>query len=301
MKLLMISNDKNILDPQSAVALRQIEYAKEFEEVHILLRGKAREMHLGQNVWVYCSWWRYGLARFLLKTRNITHVTCQDPFENGLIGVLLKKRHPLHLELQIHTDIGSPYFQNENIKNKIRTYLAKYTLSYADHVRVVSNKIKEYITRYVDQDKIEVRPIAVDVSTIKDALITVDLHKEFPGKKILLCISRLEKEKRVDMAIEAVRQLKNVHLVIVGDGSQRRLLEKKAIGLPVSFFGWRKDTASFYKTADIFINTSLYEGYGMTLAEAHAAGLKILSTDVGVAKDVGSTIIQNIDDIIQNI
>lgn len=301
MKLLMISNDKKILDPQSAVAQRQIEYAKNFEEVHILLRGSTREMCLAQNVWVYCSWWRYGLARFLIDKRNITHITCQDPFENGLIGVLLKKRYPVHLELQIHTDIGSPAFQTENIKNRIRTYLAKYTLSYADHVRVVSHKIKNYVKKYIDSSKIEIRPIPVDIEKIKNAPITIDLKKEFPGKKIILCVSRLEKEKRVDMAIQAIKKINNVHLVIVGDGSQRAGLEKIAKGLPVSFFGWRQDTASFYKTADIFINTSLYEGYGMTLVEAAAVGLKILSTDVGVAKDVGSTIIQNIDDIIQNI
>lgn len=297
----MISNDKKILDPQSAVAQRQIEYAKNFEEVHILLRGSTREMCLAQNVWVYCSWWRYGLARFLIDKRNITHITCQDPFENGLIGVLLKKRYPVHLELQIHTDIGSPAFQTENIKNRIRTYLAKYTLSYADHVRVVSHKIKNYVKKYIDSSKIEIRPIPVDIEKIKNAPITIDLKKEFPGKKIILCVSRLEKEKRVDMAIQAIKKINNVHLVIVGDGSQRAGLEKIAKGLPVSFFGWRQDTASFYKTADIFINTSLYEGYGMTLVEAAAVGLKILSTDVGVAKDVGSTIIQNIDDIIQNI
>lgn len=297
----MISNDKKILDPQSAVAQRQIEYAKKFEEVHILLRGKKQEKHLSANVWVYSRPWRYNLARFLIEKRNISHITCQDPFENGLIGVLLKKRHPIHLELQIHTDIGSLAFQTENIKNRIRAYLAKYTLGYADHVRVVSARIKEYIKRYIDESKIEIRPIPVDVEKIKNAPITIDLKKEFPDKKIVLCVSRLEKEKRVDMVIQAIKEIKNAHLVIVGDGSQRNNLEKMAHGLSVSFFGWRQDTASFYKTADVFVNTSLYEGYGMTLVEAAAVGLKTLSTDVGVAQEVGAIIITSKDDIVKNI
>ncbi len=296
MKLLMISNDKKILDPTSAVAQRQIEYAKKFEEIHILLRGKKQEKHLGSNVWVYCRLWRYNLARFLIEKKGITHITCQDPFENGLIGVLLKRRSHVHLELQIHTDIGSPYFQNENFKNKIRTYLAKYTLSYADHVRVVSPRIKEYVKRYVDESKIEVRPIFVDIEKIKNTPRT-----ETNDKKIILSISRLEKEKRVDMIIEAMKSIKNAELRIIGDGSQRKYLEKLAEGLPIKFYGWRHDTAQFYKNADVFVNASLYEGYGMTLVEAHAAGLKILSTDVGVAKDVGSTIIQDTQDIIKNI
>lgn len=295
MKLLMISNDNKILDPQSAVAQRQIEYAKKYEEVHILLRGSKKEMHLGSNVWVYRRLWRYNLARFLIEKRGITHVTCQDPFENGLIGVMLKKRTNINLELQIHTDIGSPYFQNENFKNKIRTYLAKYTLPFADNVRVVSNKIKEYVTRYVNQDKIEVRPIVVDVEKIKNAPFIP--HEN----KTILCVSRLEPEKRVDWVIRAMKDVKDAELKIVGDGSQRKYLEQLAKGLPITFYGWTDDTIPFYKSADVFVNTSLYEGYGMTIVEAHAAGLKILSTDVGIAKEIGAIIINSVEDIIKNI
>lgn len=295
MKLLMISNDKKIWDPQSAVAKRQIENAKNFEEVHILLRGKTKEMHLGFNVWVYGRRWRYNLARFIIEKRGITHITCQDPFENGLIGVMLRKRTNTQLELQIHTDIGSPYFQNENLKNKVRTYLAKYTLSYADHVRVVSNRIKDYVKQYVDESKIEVRPIFVDIEKIKNA---PSISHE---KKTILCISRLEPEKRVDWVISAIKNIPNVELHIVGDGSQKKHLEELAKGLPVIFHGWQHDTTSFYKRADVFVNTSLYEGYGMTLVEAQAAGLKILSTDVGVAKEVGAIIINSPEDIAKNI
>ena len=40
MKLLMISTDKKIFDKDSAVAQRQIEYAKKYEEVHIIIFTK---------------------------------------------------------------------------------------------------------------------------------------------------------------------------------------------------------------------------------------------------------------------
>lgn len=289
----MISNDKKILDSQSVVARRQIEYAKKYEEVHILLRGSKKELHLGSNVWVYSRLWRYNLARFLIEKKGITHITCQDPFENGLIGVMLKKRTNIHLELQVHTDIGSPYFQNENLKNKLRTYLAKYTLPFADNVRVVSGRIKDYVSKYTD--KIEIRPIVVDVENIKKA-------SSIPHeKKTILCVSRLEPEKRVDWVIRAMKDIKDAELKIVGDGSQRGALEALAKGLPVTFYGWTNNTIPFYKSSDIFVNTSLYEGYGMTLVEAHTAGLKILSTDVGIAKEMGAIIINSVEDIVKNI
>ena len=40
---------------------------------------------------------------------------------------------------------------------------------------------------------------------------------------------------------------------------------------------------SYYKTADLFLLTSDYEGYGLTLVEAVAAGVRVISSDVGIA------------------
>lgn len=292
MKLLMISNDKKILDPTSAVAQRQIEYAKKYEEVHILLRTTSQEKNLSSNLWVYGSYWRYSLARFIVKARGITHVTCQDPFENGLIGTLVKKRHAVHLEFQLHTDFDA--------QSSWRKYLAKYNFLYADHVRVVSERVKHQIKKYVAEEKIEVRPIFVDTEKIKNTPVTVDLHQKYPQyKKIALMVSRIEKEKQIDMAIRAFAALPDHALVIVGEGSLRKKLESIAPS-NVYFEGWH-DPATYYKTADVFINTSAYEGYGMSLVEAQSVGLRILSTDVGVAKEIGAEIITSSDDIIKKI
>jgi glycosyltransferase involved in cell wall biosynthesis len=54
----------------------------------------------------------------------------------------------------------------------------------------------------------------------------------------------------------------------------------------VVFESWQKDLASYYKTADVFVLTSYYEGFGLTLAEAVACGCPIVSTDVGIARDL---------------
>ncbi|HUD04018.1 MAG TPA: glycosyltransferase, partial [Candidatus Paceibacterota bacterium] len=41
-----------------------------------------------------------------------------------------------------------------------------------------------------------------------------------------------------------------------------------------------------YKTADIFLSTSLYEGYGMSMAEANVAECPIIATDAGIAPKI---------------
>ena len=54
----------------------------------------------------------------------------------------------------------------------------------------------------------------------------------------------------------------------------------------VVFAGWSDDIVSYYKTADLFLLTSDYEGYGMTLIEAAAAGCPIVTTDVGAVGEI---------------
>jgi glycosyltransferase involved in cell wall biosynthesis len=316
MKLLMISTDRKIFEKDSAVAQRQIEYAKKYEEVHIIIftlrsTHKYAETVVGTNVWAYptnsrsrwlCPFDALSLGRFIVKKRKITDVTCQDPFETGLVGALIKNREPVSLELQIHTDIGSPYFQNFNFLNKIRTLISKYTLPRADHIRAVSYRIQEYVRMYVDPSRITVKPIAVDVERIKNAPITINLHSKYPQfSKICLMASRLEPEKNTMLALEAwskvLQSAPDAGLVIVGSGSEEQKLKRyvieKGMEKSVVFEGWQDDMASYYKSCDVFLVTSLYEGYGMTLIEAQAAGCKIVSTDVGVAKEIGAEIVKN--------
>ena len=44
--------------------------------------------------------------------------------------------------------------------------------------------------------------------------------------------------------------------------------------------------ASFYKTANAFIQTSFYEGYGLALVEAGLSGLPVVTTPVGIATEL---------------
>lgn len=314
-RLLMISTDRKIFEKGSAVRARQVEYAKEWGEVHIIVAaGKSfSEIHIAPNIWVYPS--RYllkifyplattSLGRFIISRRGITDITCQDPFLTAMSGIALKKEFNIPLEIQIHTDIGSPNF-GYNISNKIRKTLALSYLPKADRIRVVSNKIKDYLTGPLDIEtaKITVKPIAVDVEKIKNApiLANADLHKKYPQfEKIILMASRLEKEKNVGLAIrawvEVIKKVPKAGLIIVGSGSSSTrsdLGQSSRLNPSIIFESWidQPTLFSYYKTADLFLNTSLFEGYGMTLVEAHAAGCKIVSTDVGVAKEVGAKIV----------
>lgn len=311
-RLLMVSTDRMIFQEGSAVRARQAEYAKGYDEVHIVVfSGKEfAEQSISPNCWVYPTRSAFKLfrpfnasriAHFIAEKRKITEVTCQDASFTAFAGLSVKKKFNLPLEIQVHEDLGSPYY-GSTLMRKVRKSLALSHLKQADSIRVVSNRIKDFLISIgIDSNKITVRPIAVGTEWIKNAPITVDLHQKYPQfEKIILMASRLETEKNIDLAIKAfkevVQKIPKAGLIIVGKGSQKERLQTAGNRLQIDesivFEDWadKQTLASYYKTANLFLNTSLFEGYGMTLVEAQAAGCEIVSTDVGVAREVGATI-----------
>ncbi|MDQ2933187.1 MAG: glycosyltransferase family 4 protein [bacterium] len=315
-KLLSIGTDRLLFKEGSAVRIRQIEYAKKYEEVHIIVFSDKNfiEQSISPNCWVYPTKSSFKfmapfdamrLGRFIAKGRGITEITCQDSSFTAMAGLALKKEFNIPLEIQIHEDISSPHF-GYSMKSRMRKSMALSYIPKADSVRVVSNRIKNFLvdTLNVPEQKITVRPILVDVESIKSAPIleTADLRKKYPQfKKIVLMASRLEKEKNIKMGIMAWSQVVSsspeAGLIIVGSGSMKSELEslvkKMNLQSSVVFENWadKSTLVSYYKTADVFLSTSLFEGYGMTLVEAQAAGCVIVSTAVGVAEEVGAHIV----------
>jgi glycosyltransferase involved in cell wall biosynthesis len=113
------------------------------------------------------------------------------------------------------------------------------------------------------------------------------------GERMLLFVSRLAREKNVEMLIDAVAKCREpVRLVIAGDGPEREALEDLAarIGAArrVTFLGAveRDRLPDLYASADAFIFPSVTETQGLVLAEALAAGAFVLAADAPQNREV---------------
>ena len=89
----------------------------------------------------------------------------------------------------------------------------------------------------------------------------------------------------IDMFNEVYKKNKNAVLLLVGDGDGRSVIEEKVKNLKldnnVKFLGIRSDIHELMQAMDVFVLPSLYEGLGIVLIEAQAAGLPcITSKDV---------------------
>lgn len=301
MKVLMFSTDKTIFESGSQAQERMVAYGQLAERLFIVVLSKKlvkdQVLDISHNVKVYArSFWGAWRLGKLFRNDNISLITAQDPFETGLIGYWAVRDLKAKLQLQIHTDFLSQYFIKESLKNRFRVLLAKWLLPKANSVRVVSERIRSSLTAYgLQLMAITVLPIFVDVQKIQSAPITVDLHKKYPQFDfIILVASRLTKEKNIFLAIKATSEVIKINpkvgLIIVGDGPEESSLRLETrnskLETNIIFEPWINDLPSYCKTADVFLNTSNYEGYGRTLIEAAAAGCPIITTDVGLVGDI---------------
>lgn len=246
------------------------------------------------------------------KNESALLISAQDPFESGLVAYVLSRLYKIRLHIQIHTDFLSNEFARESILNRVRVFMSKIILPYAHGIRTVSERINSSIrvARIVTMSQPVVLPIYVPREEIEKKLLEPVQGPKF-SKSItnyVLMVSRLEREKNIAIGIEAFAKMlerlpkdrtQGLGLVIVGDGRYRGqlevLVEEKKLSSRVEFVGWQNDLSSYYRCASVFLQTSLYEGYGLTLAEAALYSCPIVTTDVGIA---GHILAQKISAII---
>lgn len=320
MKVLMLSTDRKIFEDNSAVRQRMVEYGRLFERLDIVVFSKgnfqpARQqgefpisnVQISDNVWVYPTNSRskafyvfdaFKIGRKIIENYRDVVISTQDPFETGIVGVLLKLRYKLSLQIQVHTDFANRYFVTHSLLNFIRFPLGLFVLSFADSVRVVSKRIEKSIHSLTHN--ISILPILTSPLASHSPL----LHKEKEENKEInfLTVARLEKEKDLETAIYAFKKVlekievedpersQRALFTVVGEGGEinklKHLCKTLNIEKQVIFAGWQDNLENYYKNVDIYISTSLYEGYGMSTVEAASFGLPLVLSDTGVAQDI---------------
>jgi glycosyltransferase involved in cell wall biosynthesis len=300
MKVLMIARGRAFLKNESTQK-RIVAYGQGVDELHVVLFslksfGSRNNFKLSENVWIYPT---YSISRFLYvldawrKSKtigNVDLVTAQDPFDAGMAGAIISKAKKAAFECQVHVDVFSPRF-GVSVVEKLQKKVAKYVFKRATCIRAVSRRVGERVRNEVAgaENKIEILPIRPDIN----------LHNNYRSTNNseqikLLAVSRLEKEKNIELAVKTLalfkKEFPKASLTIVGDGSQEDFLQSLAFSLGVfdsiSFEGWQKDVFKYYLDSDVLLVTSWYEGYGRTFIESALASLPIVSTDVGIVGEV---------------
>ncbi len=133
---------------------------------------------------------------------------------------------------------------------------------------------------------------AVSLSDDGDAL-----RKELgisAGAKVVGSVGRLTGTKNYALFLRAAKiilqERKDVFFLLVGDGPERHGLEALARRLGIEdnliFTGWSDDIDKYLAIMDVFVLTSVMEGFGLVLLEAMKFSLPVVSTSVGGVPEV---------------
>jgi glycosyltransferase involved in cell wall biosynthesis len=107
-----------------------------------------------------------------------------------------------------------------------------------------------------------------------------------PDARILLCVGRLVPQKGVDVAVSALRRIKERHpdavLVVLGEGSERHRLTGEGVYLP----GRVGDVAAWYRRAELVVHPVRWEGFGLALLEAMLASKPVVASAVSSVPEI---------------
>ena len=160
----------------------------------------------------------------------------------------------------------------------------------ADAIIAISSYLADFAKRYNKKAPVYVIPNGGIISNEYQAMNNKEKNK---NEKIIITVSRLVKKNGIDILIKAVKELKieNWELQIIGDGPERKKLEKLTEKLGIAdkarFIGSisNEKIPKYLAEADVFVRPSRSEGLGSAFLEAMAGGVPIIGTAVGGIPD----------------
>jgi len=164
---------------------------------------------------------------------------------------------------------------------------------------VVSSKLEysDALEFGIDKRKIHIIPMGID------CIAEVDRTRENETKELrLLFVGRIARVRRLELVLQAVQKLLIPwKLTVVGGeaetasvarsgymGELKNLCRSLEIEDRVHFAGFKnpEELRTYYQSSDVFVYASLYENFSQPLLEAAGAGLPLVTTEVGIAKEI---------------
>jgi glycosyltransferase involved in cell wall biosynthesis len=243
------------------------------------------------------------LVRIIVRERpDIIHTHAAKAGTLGRLAALLALGRRPVLVHTFHGHSLSGYFspRTARVYRAIERFLARRT----DRLIAVSEEVRDELVAIgvAPKERFEVVRLGFDLSAFsagepERSRRGAALRKQLGIRQdayLITLVARLAPIKRVDRFLRVARRLaerrSDVSFAIVGDGELREALlsseDARALAERVSWAGFRRDMPDVCFASDVVALTSDNEGTPVSLIEALAAGVPVVSTDVGGAATV---------------
>src|SRR5215217_1300904 len=235
------------------------------------------------------------LAPILAARADVVHVHLGEDLAVLPVGAAAARVHHLPLVLTIHTSLRHTLAVS-NLRSAVLKRLGGPIERWGEHsaeaVLVITPRLRRLLlSDGVDENRIHLIPPGVNSS-----LFEGPFEDPFAGigRPRVLFVGRLAPQKGVHTLVAAAGLLEDprVRVLLVGDGPERKALEREAerigVGDRVCFLGFfaHERLPALLAHADVLVLPSVYEELGTVLLEAMWAGLPIVASRIGGIPDV---------------
>lgn len=206
------------------------------------------------------------------------------------IGILATRNLPVRpkVVLSIQNTLSVQLQHSKNLVNQLFRSLIVHLYPQANCIVALSEGVARDLNTLIPRikDRIEVIYNAgLDEQVLQG--IQESLPNDLPiDRPLIVACGRLTEQKGFPDLLEAFAQVRQVipaTLWIVGEGKQRPMLEQKIqeLGLSqtVKLLGFQQNPYKYMAAADVFVLSSLYEGFGNVIVEAMACGAPVVATN----------------------
>jgi glycosyltransferase involved in cell wall biosynthesis len=248
-------------------------------------------------------------TRRLVKENDIKLIRAYNNHIEGFLACLIGKFSNVPVVVSVHNDF---YYERRNtcvsdfasffVINNIQRILEFFTNKMATKIFCVSNHLKEEIASRgnISKSKLEVIYNKVEMEKYGESHVNdmkmLKKKYDLKNKKVFLFIGRFVWQKNIFAMLRAFKVISLQHedaiLLMVSDGPLKndilKFIKDNKLDSKVKLLGFVSNDLlpALFKSSDAFILRSFYEGFGIVLIEAQAAGCPTIVSDIPSVKDI---------------
>ena len=209
-----------------------------------------------------------------------------DPWESTIAALLVKTllREGTPIQVQVHGDIGDENWIRQSFVNRLRKFLARFTLHAATEIRATTLIQSENLARVyrVKPRKIVVIPVQLNFP------ITSKINQQKNNILSIGILGRIHKDRGLEKALEIIDEIRKsvpeVSVEVAGDGPDlawfKGQLESICASQKVKFLGFlgEEKLELFWANCGVFLSTAPAESYGRAMRESIVRRIPVLAT-----------------------